>query len=228
MENLNRLIVIEGLDGSGKATQVSMLEDWLLKSGIPCRKITFPDYGSKSSELVKMYLSGEIDTLDNVNAYAASIFYASDRYISFVKNWKDDYRLKTIIADRYTTSNIVHQMSKLPGGEWDNYISWLYDLEYQRIKIPKPSIVIYLDMDPDVSQNLIKKRNFGDTTKIDIHEKDKDYLKKCRKAALFAGEKLGWHIVNCSSGAGPYSKEQIAMEIKNILKECFTDMKGLI
>ncbi len=193
------LIVIEGLDGSGKATQTMLLADYFERKGSDIKKISFPDYESRSSALVKMYLNGEIGSLDEVNIYAASNFYSLDRYISYMRVWKNDYLSgKNIIADRYTTSNICHQMSKLPQEQWSSYIEWLEHYEYVMLGLPKPDIVVYLDMAPEASQKLMLSRYSGDEAKKDIHERNVDYLLHCRKAALFAAEKLGWRVVKCS------------------------------
>jgi len=193
------LIVIEGLDGSGKATQTLLLTNFFEQNGRIVKKISFPDYDSQSSALVKMYLNGEIGSLDEVNIYAASNFYSLDRYISYMRVWKNDYLSgKNIIADRYTTSNICHQMSKLPQEQWSGYIEWLEHYEYAMLGLPKPDIVIYLDMAPEASQKLILSRYSGDENKKDLHERDVEYLLHCRKAALFAAEKLGWKVIKCS------------------------------
>ena len=124
------LIVVEGLDGSGKATQTARLLAMLEKQG-PVRRVSFPDYESPSSSLVKMYLGGEFGTRpEDVSAYAASSFYAVDRYASFRKNWQQDYEAgQLILADRYVTSNIVYQLTKLPRGEWAEYVRWEEDFE---------------------------------------------------------------------------------------------------
>ena len=129
---MNKLIVIEGLDGSGKATQAKLLTSTLQEMGRTVRQVSFPDYESDSSALVKMYLAGEFGTSpSDVNAYAASSFYAVDRYASFKKDWEKDYAEGIIVADRYTTSNAIHQCSKLPQEQWDGYLDWLFDFEYQ-------------------------------------------------------------------------------------------------
>ena len=187
------LIVIEGLDGSGKGTQSAKLAAYAEEHG-GARKITFPDYDSPSSALVKMYLAGDFGTdAGSVNAYAASTFYAVDRFASYQMQWKADYLAgKTIIADRYVTANIVYQLSKLPETEWDSFIHWLEDLEYGKLGLPRPDRVLYLDVPPEVSQKLLQNRYQGDLTKKDIHEKDLAYLLHCRECALFAAEKLGW------------------------------------
>ena len=141
--NTDRLIVIEGLDGSGKATQAALLAESLTAAGTPVRRISFPDYAHKSSIPVQMYLNGEIGSLEEVNAYAASTFYSIDRYISYQTDWSRDCKEgRLILADRYTTSNACHQMVKLPQKEWDGYLDWLADLEYSRMGLPEPGLVL--------------------------------------------------------------------------------------
>lgn len=207
-----RLIVFEGLDGSGKATQAAKAVRRLQEAGRAVRAISFPDYKSESSALVRMYLRGEVGALDQVNVYAASGFYSLDRYISYEREWKTDYLAgKTIIADRYTTSNLCHQMAKLPRGEWMDYIRWLEYYEYVLLALPKPDRVLYLDMHPEASQRLMAQRYCGDETKKDLHERDRAYLAACREAALFAADTLGWTILPCSDAAhDPYPIEEIA------------------
>ena len=221
------LIVIEGLDGSGKATQTKLLADSLEKSGIAFKKVSFPDYESQSSALVKMYLNGEIGSLDEVNIYAASNFYSLDRYISYMRVWKNDYLSgKNIIADRYTTSNICHQMSKLPENEWGGYIEWLEHYEYVMLGLPKPDVVIYLDMAPEASQKLMLSRYSGDENKKDLHERNVDYLLHCRKAALFAAEKLGWKVIKCSDKNNDPLAVNSVSEMVNAAVQDMIDRKG--
>ena len=221
------LIVIEGLDGSGKATQTMLLTNCFESKGIAVKKVSFPDYDSQSSALVKMYLNGEIGSLDEVNIYAASNFYSLDRYISYMRVWKNDYLSgKNIIADRYTTSNICHQMSKLPEDQWDEYIEWLEHYEYVMIGLPKPDLVIYLDMAPEASQKLMLSRYSGDENKKDLHERNVDYLLHCRKAALFAAKKLGWQVIKCSDDNNdPLTVDAVAAMVKAAADDMI-DRKG--
>ena len=144
-----KLIVIEGLDGSGKATQARALAEALQAQGKNVMQITFPDYASDSSALVRMYLGGQFGSHpDDVNAYAASAFYSVDRFASYKMKWGEFYREGGIvIADRYTTSNAVHQCSKLPPEQWQEFLDWLFDFEYNKIGIPAPDRVIYLEVD---------------------------------------------------------------------------------
>lgn len=215
---MGKLIVLEGLDGSGKSTQLSLLPDGLKLNGIECKTVSFPDYQSSSSALVKMYLNGDFGKKpDDVNAYAASAFYTVDRFASYKSDWGDYYNNGgTIVAGRYTTSNAVHQTSKLPENEWTGFLDWLYDFEYNKISIPKPDKVIFLDMPVEVSQKLLSKRYCGDNAKKDIHESDVSYLSKCRKAALFTAEYSGWDIVPCAENGEARSIEDIASDVLKI------------
>ena len=183
---VHKFIVIEGLDGSGKATQSKILAEKLMAQGKNIKKLEFPDYSNPSSALVKMYLGGEFgDKPSDVNPYAASAFYAVDRVASYLKFWKEDYQGDTVIlSDRYATSNIIYQMSKLEKSQWDEFIEWQEDFEYNKLSIPKPDLVIYLDVEPEVSQKLMLKRYGGDNDKKDLHEKNLAFLLECRKSAL--------------------------------------------
>lgn len=199
-----KLIVIEGLDGSGKATQSQKLYGYLKNKGVKVRKISFPDYESDSSALIKMYLAGEFGSdANSVNPYAASSFYAVDRYASYKKDWGDFYNDGgIIIADRYTTSNAIHQCAKLPDSEWEKFLEWLYEYEFNYLGIPAPDCIIYLDVEPDVSQELMSKRYNGNESKKDIHEKDIEYLKQCRRSADYCINScngLEWMYLSCCS-----------------------------
>ncbi len=214
-----KLIVIEGLDGSGKATQSEKLLDYLIKRGENAVKITFPDYDSPASQPVTMYLNGEFGSKpDDVNAYAASAFYAVDRVASYLKSWKADYNQgKTVLCDRYATSNIIYQMSKIDKSRWDEFIDWQYDFEYGKLGLPSPAKVVYLDVEPSISQRLMLNRYGGDESKKDLHEKNVEFLLNCRKSALYAAEKLGWSVVQCCENGKMKSIDSIFNEILNSL-----------
>lgn len=215
-----KLIVIEGLDGSGKATQAELLCEELRKQGVKVRKVSFPDYDSDSSVLVKMYLSGQFGTKpDDVNAYAASSFYAVDRFASFKKDWSEDYDGGIIVADRYTTSNAIHQCSKLSREQWDEYLDWLFDFECQKLGVPQPSQVVYLRVDPEVSQKLMTGRYEGHEEKKDIHEKDVMYLSNCRTVADYCSAKLGWIVIECMRNGEMRPIEDIHREIVSTLRD---------
>lgn len=215
------LIVIEGLDGSGKATQAKLLYEALVKQGKQVRKVSFPDYESESSALVKMYLNGEFGTDPNaVNAYAASAFYAVDRYASYKRNWNRFYEDGgIIIADRYTTSNAIHQCSKLPKENWDSFLEWLFRFEYQLMGIPAPDTVIYLQVDPEISQKLMTGRYQGDESKKDIHENNPDYMNNAAKAAEYCAQKLGWEVVHCVKDGVMGSVDEIHGKVMKIIAD---------
>ena len=212
---MGKLIVIEGLDGSGKGTQAELLTERLRQQGEAVRKVSFPDYASDSSALVKMYLSGQFGTDPaDVNAYAASTFYAVDRFASFKRDWGTFYAEGGIIvADRYTTSNAVHQCSKLPREQWDGFLAWLFDFEYRLLGIPTPDAVIYLNVDPAVSQRLMTGRYRGDESKKDIHEGNLSYLQRSREAAAYCSRKLGWREIACCENGEMRSISAIGEEI---------------
>ena len=215
-----QLIVIEGLDGSGKATQAGLLLEALGRQGKPVRKVSFPNYASDSSAPIRMYLAGEFGKDPNsVNAYAASTFFAVDRYASFKKDWAEFYENGGIvIADRYTTSNAVHQCSKLPWEQWDGYLAWLFDFEYRLMGIPAPDRVIYLQVDPTVSQKLMTGRYQGDESKKDIHESNLSYLDRSREAAEYCAAHLGWQTVHCVREGALRPMEDISREILELVK----------
>lgn len=224
---MGKLIVIDGLDASGKQTQCELLCEALLNMGFDVKKISFPDYDDPSSELVKMYLRGDFggDPAD-VNAYMASSFYAVDRCASYLRYWKDFYEGGGIvIADRYTTSNAIHQGVKLPKEQREGFFDWLYEYEFERMALPKPDMVIFLDVAPEISQKLMQSRRnkIDNTDKKDIHERSKQYLINCYDTALHAGEYLGWVRVNCVKdlkirAVSDISQEVISLAVNEIRK----------
>ena len=213
-----KLIVVEGLDGSGKATQTALLEQ-ALQQKQTVRRVSFPDYKEMSSALVKMYLNGDFGSApQSVNAYAASSFYAVDRYASYKRCWQRDYESGAVIlADRYVTSNAIYQMVKLPKEEWMPFLHWLSDYEYDKLGLPRPDRVIYLDMPPEASQKLLLKRYAGDESKKDIHEASLAFLLKCREAACFAAEAWGWCRITCAENGEPKPVEVIAQELRRLI-----------
>ena len=217
-----KLITIEAGDGSGKATQTRALMEHLVKDGYRVVKVEYPDYKSDSSALVKMYLGGEFgEHAEDVDAYGASTFFAVDRYASFHLNWKQAYEEGAIIlADRYTTSNMVHQAVKLTDPiEREEFLTWLWDFEFGKLKLPVPDVVVYLDMDPEVSDRLINERAAHNADrKKDIHEKDTNYLHRCHDAYNWVAAKYGWKKVVCSENGKPRSIEEIHKDVYSAVR----------
>ncbi len=210
------LIALDGLDGSGKETQTRLLEEALKAKGIPCRSISFPTYDDRMSAAVKLYLSGKFgDDPNAVNGYAASSFYAVDRYCSYMLDWKQDYESGTVIlANRYTTANAVHQLSKLPLEEYDGFLDWLFDFEFGKLGLPAPDLVLYLCVPPAVSESLVKSRSAQTGRSTDIHENNKKHLQDSYRAALYSAKALGWTKIDCSTdGRSLRTREDIHAEI---------------
>ena len=218
------LYVIEGVDGSGKATQTELLYQALLAQGKSVRKVSFPNYDSPSSSLIKMYLNGEFGTdPQSVNAFATSVFFAVDRFASFRKDWQAFYENGgIIIADRYVTSNLVHQASKISDAdEKERYIAWLSDLEYRVFGLPKPDGVIFLDMPPAYSFRLRQQRNeLKQGLTQDIHEANQAYLQQAYDNAIGIAKHQNWQIVSCVAGDAIRSRENIHAEILQTLFHC--------
>lgn len=214
-----KLFAVEGLDGSGKATQTARLERELLGRGIRMKRVSFPAYGEPSSAAVKMYLNGEFgDKPGDVNAYAASSFYAVDRCASYLKSWRADYENGALIlADRYTTSNMIYQLPKLPKREWNGFLAWLQDFEYAKLGLPRPDLTVFLDMPPVISQELLDGRYRRNGGEKDIHERNGAFLSECREAALYAAERFGWHVIACASCGAPKPVEEISAALSGIV-----------
>ena len=219
---MGKLIVFEGTDGTGKSTQFSLLTKELEQSGCAFTRLRFPQYTEPSSALIRMYLGGEFgEDPDAVNAYAASTFYAVDRYASFKKIWQSSYEAGgLLLSDRYTTSNAVHQGSKMAEGEREEFFGWLADLEYRRMGLPKPDLVLLLDMPIELSEQLMRKREHDTNTHADIHEKDEEYLLRCREAARQAAAFYGWTVVSCATDGKLRSIEDIHEEITAHVRAC--------
>ena len=218
-----KLYVIEGVDGSGKATQTELLYQALLAEGKPVRKVSFPDYDSPSSSLIKMYLNGEFGTdPQSVNAFATSVFFAVDRFASFRKDWQEFYENGgIIIADRYVTSNLVHQAGKISdAAEKERYIQWLSDLEYNIFGLPKPDRVIFLDMPPAYSLKLRQQRNeLKQGLTADIHEADQTYLQNAYENAIGIAKHQEWHTISCVTDDNIRTIEDIHAEIVRSINE---------
>ena len=218
-----KLYVIEGVDGSGKATQTELLYQALLAEGKPVRKVSFPDYDSPSSSLIKMYLNGEFGTdPQSVNAFATSVFFAVDRFASFRKDWQEFYENGgIIIADRYVTSNLVHQAGKISdAAEKERYFQWLSDLEYNIFGLPMPDCVIFLDMPPAYSLKLRQQRNeLKQGLTADIHEADQPYLQNAYENAIGIAKHQEWHTISCVTDDNIRTIEDIHDEILRTIHE---------
>ena len=219
---MGKLIVFEGTDGSGKSTQFDLVRQRLERERIGFRWLRYPRYDKESSALIRMYLGGQFGSDPGaVNAYAASTFYAVDRYASYLQDWKQDYEAGGIfLADRYTTSNAVHQGGKLPEGERENFYNWLYELEYDRMGLPRPDRVILMDMPIELTRQLMRKRENSTNTQADIHEQNLEYLRQCRESALEAARHYGWTVVSGARDGALRSIEDIHAEIYAIVRAC--------
>lgn len=215
-----RLITLEGLDGSGKTTQMGLLETELRARGAAFRSVKFPSYGQPFAAPAQMYLNGEFGGRpDAVNAYAASAFFAVDRCASYLKLWRNDYENGVLVlADRYTTSNMIYQLPKLPRAQWEGCLAWLQDFEYVRLGLPRPALTVFLDMPPALSQKLLEARYRKNGGGRDIHERDVEYLAACRESALFAAERLGWRVIPCAAGGKPRGAERIHAEVMRCVR----------
>lgn len=215
-----KLIIIEsGSDGSGKATQTKVLYDRLVSEGYNVKKITFPDYESPACMPVKMYLNGDFGKKpEDVNAYTASTFFAVDRFASFKTDWEEFYNNGGIIlSDRYTTSNMVHQAVKMNKEDRELFLDWLDDLEFNKYGLPRPDAVIFLDVNPKVSQKLMENRlnKFTGESKKDIHEDNHEYLVNSYNNSLEIANKYDWVKVDCTNGDDIRTIEDISDEIYN-------------
>ena len=212
---MGKLIVIEGTDGSGKSTQFRLLTEHLSQDRIAFEQQVFPQYSQPSSALIKMYLGGEFGSHPaDVNAYAASTFYAVDRYASYKKVWGKWYEQGgLVVSDRYTTSNAVHQTSKEPEEKRKDFLKWLYELEYDHMGLPRPDLVLYLDVPTDFTEMLLRSREAATGTHADIHEQDEAYLKSCRDAAREIVRDCGWTVIRCARDDEPRTVEDIHDEV---------------
>ncbi|MBR8701952.1 Thymidylate kinase [Fusobacterium sp. DD29] len=215
---MGRLIVIEGTDSSGKETQTKKLFERFEREGKKVRKISFPNYESPACAPVKMYLAGEFgDNANKVNPYPVSAMYAIDRYASYKKDWGEFYENDGIlITDRYTTSNMVHQASKIADeNEKKKYLDWLEDLEYEKMELPRPDMVIFLNMPTEMAVKLMaeRKNKITGEDKKDIHEKNVDYLKKSYTNACEIADKYSWKEIKCVENGRLKSIDEIGDEI---------------
>ena len=216
-----KLIVFEGTDGSGKATQAKMLGQRLRREGILFQEIDFPRYGNPFAEPARLYLEGALGKHPgDVSAYASSTLFAVDRYASYRQDWGGAYEAGTLIlANRYTTSNAVHQASKLPPAQREEFLNWLFDLEYHRLGLPEPDLVLYLDLPTELSEKMLRQREQATGTHADIHEQDEAYLRACRENARQIVQALGWRVIQCAQHDRVRSIEDIHQEVWQRVKE---------
>lgn len=215
---MGKLIVIDGVDASGKETQTKLLFEKLVSNGKDVKMVSFPAYNNPSSTLVRMYLNGDFGKNPNdVNAYAASSFFAADRYATYKTDWGHLYERGTVIlSDRYVSSNMIHQAGKIEAeAERNEFMAWLDDLEHNRYGLPRPDITFFLDMPVEWGQKLMRERanKIDGTSSKDIHENNLEYLTKSYNTAVAAAEKYGWKRISCVDGNGIRSIEDINNEI---------------
>ena len=222
---MGKLVVFEGTDGSGKSTQFALLTKHLQALNIDFQTMVFPQYSEPSSSLIRMYLGGEFGARpSDVNAYAASTFYAVDRFASYQKVWKEYYQNGGLmLSDRYTTSNAVHQGSKEPDESREDFFRWLYEFEYGHMELPKPDIVIYLDVPTELTGQMLRRREHDTHTHADIHEQDMEYLATCRRMGKAAAEYYGWTVIGCVKDGAMRSIEDIHEEIYRHVAACLED-----
>ncbi len=222
---MGKLIVIEGTDGSGKSTQFRLLSDHLEKDGVQFKHLVFPRYSEESSALIRMYLGGQFGSKpSDVSAYAASAFYAVDRYASYKMDWGQWYESGgLVLSDRYTTSNAVHQASKEQGQAREDYLKWLYEFEYDKLALPRPDLTIYLDVPTDFTEKMLRSREQATNTQADIHEKDMQYLSTCRECGRAAAEYYGWTVIRCVKDGSMRPMEDIHEEIYAAVRKCLED-----
>lgn len=223
MDKKGKIFVIDGIDGSGKQTQTQLLAERLRKENIEFMQLSFPRYENPSSSLVKMYLNGDFGSNpEDVNAYASSSFYALDRYASYKQDYGEFYENGgIIIADRYTTSNMVHQAGKIEDKEEkEKFLDWLFEFEYNILGIPQPDMVLFLNMPYEYSAKLMKDREnkitHGD--KKDIQESNEEHLRKSHKNASELAQKFGWKEINCVKNGEIRTIEDIHNEIFQIVR----------
>lgn len=220
-----KLIVFEGIDGSGKSCQYRHICQRLENDRIDYNHIVFPRYDKESSALIRMYLGGSFGSHpEDVNAYTASTFYAVDRFASYREAWGDIYNAGgLIISDRYTTSNAVHQASKEPEQDREKFFAWLYDLEYRHMGLPVPDLVLYLDVPTELTGQMLRRREHDTHTHADIHEQNMDYLRRCRATGLQAAKYYGWTVIACAKDGKMRSIDDIHNEIFLRVQECLKE-----
>lgn len=219
---MGRLIVFEGIDGSGKSTQYELLCGSFAAEGRNFMHVRFPRYDKPSSSLLRMYLQGEFgDDPDAVNAYAASSFYAVDRFASYMQDWRGYYESGgMILTDRYTTSNAIHQGAKLPPEKRESFFKWLYEYEFGLLGLPAPDMVIFLDIESSQAARRLRNRQEVTDTTGDIHENDLLYLEQCAQCGKQAARLYGWQAIRCFNGGLERTESELHREIHDIILKC--------
>ncbi len=204
-----KLIVIDGIDGSGKATQTKLLYQKLVDYGLPVKTLDFPQYTQNFfGGLVRQYLDGKFGVATEIDPHLASVLYAADRWESSKKinDWLAAGNI--VLLDRYYTSNLIHQSTKLPAEKIDEFVTWVIRMEIETFKIPSPDAVLFLHMPPAVALSLITKRGAGH----DGHE-NLDHLKLAEQRCLYLANKLAWTVVECSKETQPLAIENISQTV---------------
>lgn len=216
-----KLIVLEGIDGSGKSTQFELLTNRLDNEGIPFRKLVFPRYSESSSAMLRSYLNGEFGkNPEDVSAYAASTFFFIDRYASYKTDWCNFYKSGgLVICDRYTTSNAIHQGAKLSPSALPDFLDWLYDFEFRIMELPVPDLVLYMDIDLVTCLAQMEMRQKKTGIPGDIHETHREYLSSCLIAGNTAANRLNWTRVSCLNNSLMRPEEDIGRDIYRTVKE---------
>lgn len=218
---MGKLIVFEGIDGSGKSTQFRLITDRLARENLNFRRLVFPRYSEPSCALVNLYLQGRFGSRpEDVNPYVSSSFFAVDRIASYLEDWGAYYRDGgLLLTDRYTTSNAIHQGSKLPPAQREDYYRWLFHYEYQLLGLPRPDVVIYFDMPVATSLELLHRRQEATGEKADIHERDPGYLEDSRASALQAAVLENWTVITCVPSGTLRTEQEIHEEVYALIRK---------
>ncbi|MBE5741167.1 MAG: thymidylate kinase [Clostridiales bacterium] len=208
------IIDIEGTDGSGKKTQTELLYKYLINKGYKCKLISFPNYDSPSSALVKMYLGGEFgENANDINGYQASSLYAVDRFATMSKININDYDF--VLFDRYVPSNMIHQSTRIEDRkELETFLDWISDFEYIKLALPKPDKTLFLDVPVEISMRLARQReSLKNGESKDIHERDDNHLTNAYQKAKYVAKKFDWIVIDCADGQTIKSIDEIHQDI---------------
>ena len=207
------IVNIEGTDGCGKKTQTDLLFNYLKEKGYKVKKISFPNYDSESSSLVKMYLRGDFGENNNLNGYQASMFYAVDRLATMININVEDYDF--VLFDRYVPSNMIHQSTRIKDQEeLDRFLDWVVDLEFEKLNLPKPDKTLFLDVPINISMQLARERaSLKNGQTQDILEQDSEHLINAYEKAKYVANKYNWITIDCSNGENIKSIDEIHKDI---------------